>query len=95
MKKIRIHMEVDIEIEDKPDSLLGFTIDTIQNLRADVKGLIEKAAKHNTDSPIKVSVNWTGGTPKSLPTINLGEIRTPLTKDGDTYYQAWEKAYSK
>ncbi len=65
-KTVRIRMEADIEIENMLDSLLRFTTDTIQKLRADVKGLIEKAAKDNTDSPIKVSVNWTGGVPKSF-----------------------------
>ena len=65
-KTLRIRMEADIEIEDKPDSLLEFTTEVIQNLRSDVKDLIEKAAEDNTDSPIKVSVNWTGGMTQSL-----------------------------
>ena len=65
-KTLRIRMEADIEIEDKPDSLLEFTTEVIQNLRSDVKDLIEKAAEDNTDSPIKCVSVKTGGMTQSF-----------------------------
>ena len=64
-KTLRIRMEADIEIENKPDKFLDFSVDVVEALRPVVKRLIEGVVESKTDSPIKISVDWTCGTPES------------------------------